>query len=383
MSTSLQTGKLVSLRGRDWVVLPSADPNLLAIKPLGGSDEETTGIYLPLEIPNEIPRDASFAPPDAQDLGDVSTARILYDAARLAFRNGAGPFRALAKLSFRPRAYQIVPLVMALRQDNVRLLIADDVGVGKTVEALLVLRELMERARVTRFAVICLPHLCDQWQQELSAKLGIEAVVIRSSTQARLDRMIQGDASVYDYYPHQIISIDYIKADSRRAVFVEQCPELVIVDEVHTCARPTGASKAQQQRYHLLRDLADKPDQHLILLTATPHSGKPGEFSSLLGLLTSEFESLDLPNSSQAERRALAKHFIQRKRADVARWMGEDTPFPHRDTIELDYDLTPSYSRFFDDILDFARKLVAPENGSRKRRVHYWTALGLLLNWLN
>ena len=378
MSTSLQTGKLVSLRGRDWVVLPSADPDLLVIKPLGGSDEETTGIYLPLQIPDEIPRDASFAFPDAQDLGDISTARILYDAARLAFRNGAGPFRALAKLSFRPRAYQIVPLVMALRQEVVRLLIADDVGVGKTIEALLVLRELMERAKVTRFAVICLPHLCDQWQQELSAKLGIEAVIIRSSTQARLDRMIQGDASVYDYYPHQIISIDYIKADSRRAVFVEQCPELVIVDEVHTCARPSGASKAQQQRYHLLRDLADKRDQHLILLTATPHSGKQEEFSSLLGLLRSDFETLDLPNSSQAERRTLAKHFVQRRRADVAKWMGEDTPFPHRDTVEFYYDLTPSYSQFFDDILDFARRLIAPGPNNHKTRVRYWTALGLL-----
>ena len=274
MSTSLQPGKLVSLRGRDWVVLPSDTPELLVVRPLGGSDEETTGIYLPLEIPEDIPQDARFASPAAEDLGDISTARFLYDAARLAFRNGAGPFRALAKLSFRPRAYQIVPLVMALRQNTVRLLIADDVGVGKTVEALLVVREMIERAQVTRFAVICLPHLCDQWQQEFRAKLGIEAVIIRSNTQARLDRMIQGDASVYDFYPCQIISIDYIKADSRRAVFVEQCPGLVIVDEAHTCARPAGASKAQQQRHHLLRDLADKPKQHLIMLTATPHSGK-------------------------------------------------------------------------------------------------------------
>ena len=337
MSTSLQPGKLVSLRGREWVVLPSDSADLLIVRPLGGSDEETTGIYLPLQIPGDIPQDARFAPPGAEDLGDISTARFLYDAARLAFRNGAGPFRALAKLSFRPRAYQIVPLVMALRQDIVRLLIADDVGVGKTIEALLIVREMIERAQVKRFAVICLPHLCDQWQQEFRAKLGIEAVIIRSNTQARLDRMIQGDASVYDYYPYQIISIDYIKADSRRAVFVEQCPGLVIVDEAHTCARPAGASKAQQQRHHLLRDLADKPEQHLIMLTATPHSGKPEEFHSLLGLLRSEFETLDLPASSQYERRRLARHFVQRKRADVERWMGEDTPFPDRDNhgVEL------------------------------------------------
>ena len=379
MSTSLQPGKLVSLRGRVWVVLPSDAPDLLVVKPLGGSDEETTGIFLPLEIPSENPQDARFAPPTVEDLGDISTARFLYDAARLAFRNGAGPFRALAKLSFRPRAYQIVPLVMALRQDTVRLLIADDVGVGKTVEALLIVREMMERARVKRFAVICPSHLCDQWQQEFRAKLGIEAVIIRSNTQARLDRMIQGDTSVYDYYPYQIISIDYIKADSRRAVFVEQCPGLVIVDEAHTCTRPAGASKAQQQRYHLLRDLADRPSQHLVLLTATPHSGKPEEFHSLLGLLKPEFDTLDLPNSSQSERRTLSRHFVQRKRADVEKWMGQDTPFPDRDTIEWDYDLSPAYAEFFDDVVDFARKLVAPgESGQKKKRVHYWTALGLL-----
>ena len=225
MTQSFQPGKLVSLRGRDWVIQPSDSEDLLVVKPLDGTDEETTGIYLPLNIQSDEPKEASFPKPAAADLGDITTARLLYDAARLAFRNGAGPFRSLAKLSFRPRAYQIVPLVMALKQKTVRLLIADDVGVGKTVEALLVLREMMERGQAKRFAVICLPHLCEQWQQELRSKLGIEAVIIRSSTQTRLDRMIQGDASVYDYYPYQIISIDYIKADSRRALFIEQCPK--------------------------------------------------------------------------------------------------------------------------------------------------------------
>lgn len=379
MSKLLQPGKLVSLRGREWVVLPSDDSNLLVVKPLGGSDDEIAGIYLPLKIPGDTPVDACFEPPTSGDLGSISTARLLYDAARLAFRNGAGPFRALAKLSFRPRAYQIVPLVMALRQDTVRLLIADDVGVGKTIEALLIVRELMERRKIKRFAVVCLPHLCDQWQEEFRGKLGIEAVIIRSNTQARLDRQIQGDTSVYDYYPHQIISIDYIKSDIRRNVFIEQCPELVIVDEAHTCARPAGASKGQQQRYHLLSKIATKPGQHLAMLTATPHSGKQDEFHSLLGLLDPDFETLDLPNSTQAERRRLAKHFIQRKRADVEKWMGEDTPFPQRDAIEWPYDLSSEYAAFFEDVVEFARKLVVSDaSGKNKKRVQYWTALGLL-----
>ncbi|NHQ82925.1 DEAD/DEAH box helicase [Chromobacterium vaccinii] len=379
MTLALQPGKLVSLRGRDWIVLPSDDPDLLVVKPLGGSDDEIAGIYLPLGIESDRPADARFDPPNSADLGDISTARLLHDAARLAFRNGAGPFRSLAKLSFRPRSYQIVPLIMALRQENTRLLIADDVGVGKTVEALLIVKELLERRKIRRFAVVCLPHLCEQWQNEIQDKLDIEAVIIRSNTQARLDRQIQGDTSVYDYYPFQVISIDFIKSDSRRDVFIEQCPELVIVDEAHTCARPTGAASTQQQRYHLVSRIAAKPAQQLILLTATPHSGKSEEFQSLLGLLQPEFEQLDLPTANQNQRRELARHFVQRKRGDVEKWMGENTPFPKRDAFERAYDLTPGYAAFFEQLLDFARKLIAPDGEhAGQRRVQYWTALALL-----
>jgi len=357
MSITWQPGKLLSLRGRNWIVMPSDDPDLLVVKPLGGSDDEIAGIYLPLAIYRDEPQDAKFEEPTGSDLGDISTARLLYDAARLAFRNGAGPFRALAKLSFRPRSYQMVPLVMALRQELIRLLIADDVGVGKTIEALLIAKEMLERRKIQRFAVVCLPHLCEQWQQEIRDKLDIEAVIIRSNTQARLDRQIQGDTSVYDYYPYQVISIDFIKSDNRRDVFVQQCPELVIVDEAHTCARPAGASKSQQQRYHLLSRLAGKPEQQLILLTATPHSGKPEEFHSLLGLLKPEFEGLDLPAASQPQRKELARHFVQRKRGDVEKWMGEETPFPRRESIEWAYDLSGHYALFFDQILEFAKKI--------------------------
>lgn len=379
MNTLFQPGKLVSLRERDWVILPSEDPDLLIVKPLGGSDDEIAGIYLPLGIETDKPTDAHFAPPKVDDLGDINTARLLYDSARLAFRNGAGPFRALAKLSFRPRAYQIVPLVMALKQDVVRLLIADDVGVGKTIEALLIVREMLERRKIKRFAVVCLPHLCEQWQEEIRSKLDIEAVIIRSSTQARLDRQIQGDTSVYDYYPYQIISIDFIKSDTRRDIFVKQCPELIIVDEAHTCARPSGASASQQQRYHLISQIAAKPHENLILLTATPHSGKSEEFQSLLGLLNPEFESLDLPKSNPAERKELAKHFIQRKRSDVKNRMDENIPFPKRESFEWSYDLSTKYASFFNDILDFTRKmLVTDKSTNQQKRVQYWTALALL-----
>lgn len=372
-------GSLVRVRNREWVVMPSADEELVLLKPLDGSEEEITGIYLPLGFKEDKIESAEFPIPDTADIGDIDTARLLYNAARLSFRSGAGPFRSLAKLSFRPRSYQMVPLIMALKLKPVRLFIADDVGVGKTIEALLIVKELLERREIKRFAIICLPHLCEQWQDELRDKFGIEAVIIRSNTQTRLDREIHGDTSVYEYYPYQVISIDYIKSDLRRQVFIQQCPEMIVVDEVHTCARPTGAIKSQQQRYHLIHDIAHKPGQNIIMLTATPHSGKPEEFKSLIGLLKPEFNDIDLPSASQEQRKELAKHLVKRRRADVERWMGEETVFPVRESGEIAYDLSKSYAMVYDDVLTFARGLMSADNThAGRQRVHYWTALALL-----
>jgi len=373
-------GSLVKARDRDWIVLPSNDENLVLLKPLGGSEDEITGIYLPLAFESDEIQSTNFPRPTSNDIGDIFSARLLYNSTRLAFRNGAGPFRSLAKLSFRPRAYQMVPLIMALKQEGpVRLMIADDVGVGKTIEALTILKEFLERRVIERFAIIVLPHLCEQWQAELQDKFGIEAVIIRSNTQARLDREIPGDASVFYHYPYQIISIDYIKSDIRRQVFIQECPELVIVDEAHTCTIAAGSQSAQQQRYRLIRDISRKPDQHMIYLTATPHSGKADQFSSLLGLIKPKYESLDLARANQNQRKDLAKYYVQRRRADVEKWMNEETPFPKRDAGEFQYELSDKYSQFYDDILDFALGLTrSGDLHEGRKRLRYWTALALL-----
>jgi superfamily II DNA or RNA helicase len=378
--SSYQPGSLVHVRNRDWIVLPSNDENLVLIKPLGGSDEEVTGIYLPLQLEADQIRSSQFPYPSIDNIGDFERGRILYNAARLSFRNGAGPFRSLAKLSFRPRSYQMVPLIMALKQEVVRIMIAADVGVGKTIESLLIVKELLERKEIERFAVICLPHLCDQWQSEIKDKFGIEAVIIRSNTQSKLDREIRGDESVYTYYPYQVISIDYIKSDVRRQVFVNECPEMIIVDEVHTCAKPDAtSSKSQHQRHNLIKDISQKDNQHLVLLTATPHSGKAFQFQSLLGLLDATFESIDLSQSSQADRRNLAKYFVQRKRVDVEDWMDEKTPFPKRDPGEYAYTLSMNYAMFYDEVLQFAKNLTeAGQESKTKQRLRYWTALALM-----
>lgn len=372
-------GSLVTLRNRPWVVLPSEDTDLLLLKPLGGSDDEITGIFKPLANEADKPQTYNFIKPSENDLGDFTSAKLLYNAARLSFRNAAGPFRCLGKLSFRPRSYQMVPLIMALKQDTTRLLIADDVGVGKTIEALLVAKEMYERKEIKRFAIVCLPHLCDQWQDEVKNKFGIEAVIIRGGTATSLERQIRTHENIFRAFPFQIISIDYIKSGSKRQVFIDHCPELIIVDEAHTCAKPAGANNSQQLRYHLLHDIAKKEKQHLLLLTATPHSGKQAEFQSILGLLKPEFEKIDIVTSSEQERKEIAKHFIQRRRGDVLKWLDEETKFPERNSIDKPFEIGKAYADVFNDILTYAREIVAQNVGDgRKQRYNYWDALALL-----
>jgi len=372
-------GSLVTLRNRPWVVLPSEDKDLLLLKPLGGSDDEITGIFKPLANEADKPQTYNFNKPSEKDLGDFASAKLLYNAARLSFRNAAGPFRCLGKLSFRPRSYQMVPLIMALKQNITRLLIADDVGVGKTIEALLIAKELYERKEIKRFAIVCLPHLCDQWQDELKNKFGVEAVIIRGGTATSLERQIRTHENIFRAFPFQIISIDYIKSGSKRQVFIDHCPELIIVDEAHTCARPAGANSSQQLRYHLLNEIAKKENQHLLLLTATPHSGKQAEFQSILGLLKPAFEKIDIVTSSEQERKEIAKHFIQRRRGDVLKWLDEETKFPERNSIDKPFEIGKAYADVFNDILSYAREIVAQNAGDgRKQRYNYWDALALL-----
>lgn len=371
-------GSLVKARGREWVVLPDSGDDMLLLRPLGGTDDEIAGVYLPIE-PVEP---ATFALPDPEIVGDHRSAKLLRDAVRLGFRSSAGPFRSFAKINVEPRPYQLVPLLLALKLEPVRLLIADDVGIGKTIEAGLVARELLDRGEASRLAVLCPPHLAEQWQAELRDKFHIEAELVLPSTARRLERVCRVGESLFDHYPHVIVSMDFIKSDRYRDEFVRTCPELVIVDEAHTCAAAMDGSKGRHQRHQLLEQLAADENRHLILVTATPHSGKEDAFRSLLALLDRKFaampEDLDGPQR-RSWRQELAQHLVQRRRADIRHYLNTDTVFPDRKETEATYTLAPEYKRLFERALAYARETVREEDGQpHRQRVRWWSALALL-----
>ncbi|MBI3979115.1 MAG: DEAD/DEAH box helicase [Chloroflexi bacterium] len=376
-ANSYTPGALVRARGRDWVVLPSDDPDLLTLRPLTGGDD-VAGIFLPIEHNAVAPTE--FKPPDPARAGDAAGGMLLRDAARLRLRDGAAPFRSLGRLSVVPRPYQFVPLIMALRLDPVRLLIADDVGVGKTIEAAMIARELLDRGVARRLAVICPAHLCDQWEAELREKFVLDATVIQPSRIGRLERNLpRADLSIYQYYPHLVVSIDFVKSDRNRDRFLQNAPDLIIVDEAHMAARPRGdADRVQHQRHEFLQQLAAGRDRHLILVTATPHSGVEESFRSLLGLLNPAFDVQ--ATGAELDRRQLLPHMVQRRRSDLVNWLGTATPFPERISEERTYRLSEPYRSLFEDVLSYCRGSLRAAGSLRaqQQRVRHWAAIALL-----
>jgi superfamily II DNA or RNA helicase len=387
MTPTYTPGSLVTARGREWVVLPESADDMLVLRPLGGTDDDVAALFPAFEKVCS----AEFVAPSPSDLGDAQAAGLLRSALRIGFRSGAGPFRSLAGIAVQPRAYQLVPLLMALRQKTVRMLICDDVGIGKTVEAGLIASELLAQGEARGLAVLCSPALAEQWQEELRTKFGIDAELVLASTVSRLERGLDLGQSLFDKYPNVVVSTDFIKSTRHRDDFVRHCPDLVIVDEAHACvAADDNTSTQNQLRYELLKRVAADDERHLLLVTATPHSGKESAFRNLLGLARPELAEVNLDSTSG--RTLLAQHFVQRKRADVREYLtkedgladdrlAEKTAFPaDRFFKDETYKLSNEYRALLDDAIAYASERVtaAGSQGKREARIAWWSAIALL-----
>lgn len=373
MTLNFSPGDLVRARGREWVSLPAPRPDVLALRPLSGNESDVVILDPSLEL--STVEAARFDLPDDAKPTVQAKAALLADALRLTLRRGAGPFRSAAQLAFEPRTYQLVPLLMALRLQVPRLLIADDVGIGKTIEAGLILRELMDRGEVDAFSVLCPPHLVDQWIIELKDRFGIDAVPVTSGTAARLERNLPTAQTLFDSYPFTVVSLDYIKAEKRRESFARACPDFIIVDEAHSCV---GTHKGKQQRFELLQGLARDPERRVIMLTATPHSGDEEAFARLLSLIDQEFASMDFESARYRER--LARHYVQRRRVDLIEgdWH-EDRSFPKHETTEFSYRLSADHLAFHETVLDYCLSVVSKAGEQKKdQRLAFWGTLALM-----
>lgn len=259
--------------------------------------------------------------------------------------------------------YQLEPLVRALDMTRIALLIADDVGLGKTIEAGLIAQELDLRHRMRNCLVVCPAGLQDKWQKEMRSRFGIEFRILNSDFVTEVRRR-NVNLNPLKAYPHIITSIDWIKRPERGRMLddaflgdPDEYPrpfDLLILDEAHIAA-PAGENYAiDSDRTQIVKRVAPY-FEHRLFLTATPHNGHSTSFWALLELLDPRrFDKNVDPEPDDRDR-----VMVRRLKADI-RLVYPDAPFPRRDVHavpvtyfhheEQAYDLLLAYLSRLEDL---------------------------------
>ena len=381
----IKPGDIVDLRHRLWRIdFVNQREKIFQATNIDGGRPRKQKFYYPLESVNE----SHIPEPSLDKIGDSATNKLLIQSFRYSILHGSAPLLSLQRSSVIPTHYQLVPVVMALnKSERVRMLIADDVGLGKTVEAGLIATELMARNLVSKILVICPKNLCEQWRDALHSFFQIDAKVISSVHRRVLERNLPPGASPWKHYPFLIASIDYTKKDPTKYQVLEVPWDLVIVDEAHIASKPHQTAEKQSvsmERYNFVKELAaQKQIKNLLFLTATPHNGYTDTYASLLDMLDCGIVS-GPANEPRIDREIAKHHVCQRRRKDVEEWFQEhseeENPFPERDQDEIAIDLAHEEEKEIIEKLERYGKgiLTLAEGGSHKvRMTAQWVVMHL------
>nr|WP_276589377.1 DISARM system SNF2-like helicase DrmD [Sphingomonas sp. GM_Shp_2] len=287
-------GQFVSLRGRLWLVEEqpetSFDGHRLACVDDDASGEDAQVLWS-AEVDARL-RDEEAWASLASGGGDAETFSAYLRTVRWRTATAAerdlfqAPFRAGIRLD----PYQLLPLRKALRLPRVNLLIADDVGLGKTVEAGLVLREMLLRRRVDYMVVLAPAAMTGQWRDELQTKFGLSFEIIDRQHLESLRRRRGYGANPWAtgsrfILSHRLLGDEAYAAGLRDVLEEFRARSLLILDEAHHAAPAGGGRYAVESQFtRSLRDLSDR-FEHRLFLSATPHNGHPNSFATLLELL--------------------------------------------------------------------------------------------------
>jgi len=219
--------------------------------------------------------------------------------------------------------FQLDPARQALQQPRQRILIADSVGLGKTLEAGILLTELIRRGRGKRILVLAVKSMLTQFQQEMWQRFTIPLVRLDSIGLQRVRNQIPTNHNPFHYFDRAIISIDTLKQTLEYRHYLEQAYwDIIVIDEAHNVAKRNNAS----QRYQLANLLSTRSDT-LIMLSATPHDGKPESFASLMNMLdpTAIANPRDYAHEDFRDKGLVVRRFKQ----DIADQLS--TRFPERE----------------------------------------------------
>ena len=358
-----EPGQLVSVRLRHYVVLDVAKSTLPTAPALSGSSTPQHVVSLSsvqddalgeeLRVVWEIEPGAhsyeKTALPEPAAFDDPARLDAFLDAVRWGAISSAddqslqAPFRSGIEIE----EYQLDPVVRALRMPRVNLLVADDVGLGKTIEAGLVAQELILRHRVRSIVIVCPSSIQIQWRNQMRDKFGLEFRIVDSELMKELRRRRGLHVNPWTHFPRLITSIDFLKRDRPLRLFRDTLPaegesafprryDLMIVDEAHNVA-PSGRGRyaTDSLRTQAIRTLTPH-FEHKLFLTATPHNGYPESFSALLELVDNQrFARGVRPNRIQLE-----AVMVRRMKAEIPPGWDGKPRFAKRTVDHLDVDYT-------------------------------------------
>jgi superfamily II DNA or RNA helicase len=370
-----EQGQIVNVRGATWAVadvraqgLPrspadEAEAALTHVVRLQSLDEDRLGqelaVVWELEVGQTVAPDQGLPEtisPDGFD--DPNTLAAFVDAVRWGAVSSAdgnafqAPFRSGANVE----AYQLEPLRRALQSARTNLLLADDVGLGKTIEAGLVMQELLLRHRARSVVIVCPPSLLLKWRDEMREKFGLEFEIVNSELMAKVLRTHGPNANPFRLFPRVIVSMAWLPSlraqrllrqvyadvrdtsSARRYAF-----DVLIVDEAHHVAPASPAAATgfrgyavDSQRTVATRELAERCE-HRLFLSATPHNGYSESFTALMEMI----DGRRFQRGANLDERALRDIAVRRLKADLADVKGFRTrelktlPFtPSRDEAE-------------------------------------------------
>jgi SNF2 family DNA or RNA helicase len=369
-SSKPEQGQMVSVRARHWMVtevsVSTLPPERLRtglespqhLLNLASVEDDALGeelnVIWELEPGARIVEKVALPEPTGFDRPDQLVAFL--DAVRWGASSSAdvrsihSPFRAGIDIE----DYQLHPVARAIQMPRVNLLIADDVGLGKTIEAGMVALELMIRHRAREILIVCPSSLQVQWHEQMRDKFGLDFRIVNSATMGVLRRSRGIHVNPWNHFPRLITSIDFLKRERPLRRFRELLPgpdespfprkfDLLIVDEAHHCA-PSGVGRyaIDSLRTDALRLLVPH-FEHKLFLTATPHNGYPESFSALLELLDDQrFSRLPPPDSGPQRtsfNNQLKAVMVRRMKSELPKLYDGSPRFPKRvlEPIEVPY----------------------------------------------
>jgi len=291
---------------------------------------EKSGLPDPAGFDSPIKFDAFI---NAVRWGAISSADI---------RSLQAPFRSGITIE----DYQLDPLVRAVQMPRANLLVADDVGLGKTIEAGLIVQELLLRNRARTVVIVCPSSLQIQWRDQMRDKFGLEFRIVDAELMRILRRTRGLHTNPWSHFPRLITSIDFLKRDRPMRLFKEILPaedepkyprkfDILIIDEAHNIA-PVGRGKYATDSLRTLAIRTIAPNfEHKLFLTATPHNGYKESFTALLELLDNQ----RFARGIEPDRQQLQLVMVRRMKSELPPQFDGTPRFPKRSiqAIEVSY----------------------------------------------